>query len=204
MPHRSSDPALHTLTGSDLEKADVALAEKAASRRHHPAVRLAGTLSEIADQPQLAVLCCATIVGGLVRSDLRLARTGVRMLAAHALSTWMKSSVKHSVKRTRPFVLPEEGRYEMKPGKAEESKEGSFPSGHTSGAVAVASVVAGEYPRLALTAFGVAAAIALVQVPRGKHYPADLLAGMLIGLAAGGVVHFGFDMTERAFANHGD
>lgn len=174
-----------------VEDADLAVAEAAADGRHHPLVRFAGMLSEVADQPQLATVCSAILIAGLVRRDARMARTGLRMLAAFGLATWGKGLVKHSVKRTRPFVLLDEGRYEMRSGGAKESKEGSFPSGHTAGAVAVAGAGAREYPSLKHAAYGTAAAIALIQVPRGKHYSSDLAAGLAIGLAASFAANLG-------------
>jgi undecaprenyl-diphosphatase len=181
-----------------LHEADIDAATKAAKHRRHPLVQIAGTLSEIADQPQLAAVCGLTLAAGLARGDRRLARTGIRMLLAHALATAGKTWVKDSVVRTRPFVLLDEGRYEVRRGKGKGSEEASFPSGHTAGAVAVACAVVREYPVLGVPAFGAAAAIAAIQVPRAKHYPADLAAGLLVGLAAGAVANLGVSMALAA------
>lgn len=181
-----------------LEKADLAVVEEVARRRRHPLVRFAGMLSEIADQPQLAAVCCLTLAAGLLRGDRRLAETGLRMVSAHALATLAKSWIKNRVHRTRPHVALDEGRYEMRLGDGKNGNEKSFPSGHTAGAFAVARVAADRYPGIATPAYGLAAAISLVQVPRGKHYPTDLAAGLMIGLAAGSLVRVGFSALRRA------
>ncbi|HEV7254333.1 MAG TPA: phosphatase PAP2 family protein [Mesorhizobium sp.] len=179
---------------SEIEKADVAVVQTVAEHRKHPLVRLAGTFSEVADQPQLTAVCGATLLAGLIGGDPRLTRTGLRMLACHGLATLGKNLIKNAVDRTRPYVLVEEGRYEMRPGHSRESENSSFPSGHTASAMAVARAVAGEYPSLAVPAYGAAAAVAAIQVPRCKHYPSDLAGGLLVGLAASAIVDLGFSV----------
>ena len=65
----------------------------------------------------------------------------------------------------------------------------SFPSGHTAGAVAVAAVIGRCYPAHRVAAYASAAAVAAIQVPRCQHYPGDLGAGALIGIAAGAMAN---------------
>lgn len=173
---------------SALERADVAVAQAVAPYRKTPAIRALGTLSELADQPQLFSICAGTAVLGLVTGNRRLARAGLRMFAAELLATALKTAIKRSVDRTRPHVLVEEGRYEMRPGDGRGSPINSFPSGHTAGAVGVARAFARDYPEHAAAAYGTAAAIAAIQVPRCKHYPTDLAAGAAIGLLSEAVV----------------
>ncbi|MFN2473021.1 MAG: phosphatase PAP2 family protein, partial [Sphingomicrobium sp.] len=69
-------------------------------------------------------------------------------------------------------------------GRHDSSPYNSFPSGHTAGAVAVARAIGRDYPGIRVPALALAAGIAAVQVPRGKHYVSDVLAGAFIGLAA--------------------
>jgi len=174
------------LEASALEKADVAVAKAIAPARENSAVEALGWLSEIGDQPQMRVLCAGVIAAGLWRGDRRLAGAGVRMLAAHSLATGLKSFVKHRVDRTRPSVLVEEGRYDMGAGTSREHDYTSFPSGHTAGAVAAAAAYAHVYPEHRAAAYAAAGAVALMQIPRCKHYPSDVGAGAAIGLAAAG------------------
>lgn len=172
-----------------VEEADRKVARAVAPARHSTPVKLLGTLSEIADQPQLITVCAVMLAAGLVRRDARLARTGARMLAAELLATAIKSAVKHRVDRTRPRVVDDGGDYRMQPGTSHDSDDSSFPSGHTAGAVSVAGAIGRGYPELRTAAYSAAAVIAVVQIPRCQHYASDLLAGALIGFAAEAAVH---------------
>ena len=40
------------------------------------------------------------------------------------------------------------------------------------------------FPRARVSAYGAAAAVAAIQIPRCAHYPSDITAGALLGLAA--------------------
>jgi len=59
----------------------------------------------------------------------------------------------------------------------------SFPSGHTTTAVAVAGVVGHRFPRLRLALYPAAAAVGVSRIYNGVHYPGDVLAGLLLGSA---------------------
>lgn len=176
-----------------LEKVDVAVTKAVAPIAKTPIVRALGTASEISDQPQMRILCAGVIAAGLWRGDGKLARTGVAMLVAHSLATGIKTAIKHRVDRTRPNVLVDEGRYEMVAGSSHEHDETSFPSGHTAGAVAVAGAFAHAYPNGAALAYAAAAGVAVMQIPRCKHYPSDVGAGAVIGLLSAAGVNWAGD-----------
>jgi undecaprenyl-diphosphatase len=59
----------------------------------------------------------------------------------------------------------------------------SFPSGHASTSFACAAVLAALVPPLRLPALVVAAAVAYSRLYVGVHYPLDVLAGALLGVA---------------------
>ncbi|WP_207100824.1 phosphatase PAP2 family protein [Paracoccus shandongensis] len=173
-----------TAQAEGLERIDIDAARAAARHRHHPMVRTLGTVSELADQMQLTTLCGLVIAGGLLGGRADIARTGLRMMAAHVLANVVKRRIKNRLRRTRPEKMVRERDYQFEVGEAEGGHETSFPSGHTAGAVAVARVVARDRPALALPAAGCAALIAAVQIPRARHYPVDVIAGAALGLTA--------------------
>ena len=64
----------------------------------------------------------------------------------------------------------------------------SFPSGHASTAFAAAAAIALLRPSLRVPAFALAALVAASRVVLGVHYPLDVIAGALIGVAVGSLV----------------
>jgi membrane-associated phospholipid phosphatase len=124
------------------------------------------------------------LASGIAAGQPRLAEAGGRLLVSVALATAIKSAVKRVVGRTRPYVLADEGRYETQLMGPVEKDWNSFPSGHTADAVAAARAVARVFPEARPYAYGAAAAIAAIQIPRCAHYPSDVTAGALVGLAA--------------------
>lgn len=61
----------------------------------------------------------------------------------------------------------------------------SFPSGHAASAFAFAEGVSQTRPLLGLGLRAVATTVAYTRVHSGVHFPADVLAGALIGVACG-------------------
>ena len=171
-----------THTSSGLEGADVALATRLASRKDHPLVRALAVLGELGDQPQLAAIGGAVLVCGIMRRDRRLTEAGAGMLGSLLLATLVTGGIKRLVSRTRPHVLLDEGHYEVKWLTRSEGPSRSFPSGHTAGSIAVARAVGRAYPGVRRPAYSAAAFVALTQLPRGAHYPLDIVAGAFIGI----------------------
>jgi len=157
------------------------------------AIEALGRVASLADQPPLRALCGAVIAAGVLGRDRRLARAGLRMLAAHTLATLAKDFVKKRVDRTRPRSIDSPGKdHRPAPGRDEAKEETSFPSGHSAGAAAVGRAFARDYPGAALPAYGAAGFFALAQIPRCAHYPTDVGVGLAIGVAAEAVVSVGF------------
>ncbi len=174
---------------SDIEKADLAVAQAVAPVKDSLVVRALGALSDLSDQPPLIALSSATLALGIVRGDRRMAETGGRMLAAHLLATAIKSAIKARVVRTRPHLLVEQGDYRMHEGDENAHPVNSFPSGHTAGAVAVARAVVRGHPDRRPAAYALSGAAALMQIPRCTHYPSDIAAGTAVGIAAEAMIY---------------
>lgn len=172
-----------------LEKADVSVATTAKNVGDKRLVGAVAKLAGLADQPPLRALCGGLIAIGLIRGDRRLQRAGVAMLIAHQLATSTKSFIKRQVDRTRPQAMAERGGYHRGKGRHDHPDFNSFPSGHTAGAVAVARAFGRAYPQYRGGAYAAAAFASTAQVPRGKHFPSDVAAGTLIGLAAEALEH---------------
>ncbi len=143
-----------------IEEADKSIAQDAGRYRHHPLVTSLGLMSEIADQIPLSLVCGGVMTAGLISDRPQLARTGVRMMAAHVLANSIKRAIKNRHRRTRPGVMLDGEDYVCEPGETEGGHDTSFPSGHTAGAVAVAAIVASDIPKAAVPAFVAASLIA--------------------------------------------
>ena len=140
--------------------------------------------AKLGDQPQMLTLSSLVLASGLARGDSRMARAGLRMIAAHLLATGAKNFVKRRVDRTRPRSAAGGNGHQPRLGRTETKEETSFPSGHSAGAIAVARAFAREYPEYRGPALAAAGAIALAQIPRCAHYPTDVGAGLAIGWAS--------------------
>ncbi|MGH9615347.1 MAG: phosphatase PAP2 family protein [Acidobacteriaceae bacterium] len=65
--------------------------------------------------------------------------------------------------------------------------DSSFPSDHATASMALARVVAGEYPRwyVAVPAYGFAEVIGVSRILANQHFPSDILVGQTIGFLSG-------------------
>jgi membrane-associated phospholipid phosphatase len=174
-----SDP-----TRSEVEKADIALGKKIASKRHHPAVKAAGSAGRLGDQGPLYALASGVLAVGAASRDRRVTDCGLAMLAAIGIADAGKRIAKRVVRRTRPKVLLEEGRYEATKGGSDRKPEQSFPSGHTACTVAAARALSRHFPETMPAAAAASAIIGLSRVAEAKHWPLDVAAGAVIGLVA--------------------
>ena len=169
---------------SDVEKADIAVGKKIASKRHHPAVKAAASAGKFGDQGPLYALATGVLAVGVASRHRRVTDCALAMLAAIALADVGKRITKRAVRRTRPHVLLEEGRYDADTGGSDRKPEQSFPSGHTACTVAAARALSRHYPGTMPAAAAATAVIGLSRVAEGKHWPLDVAAGAVIGLVA--------------------
>jgi membrane-associated phospholipid phosphatase len=185
-------------SAADLEKADIEIGKKIAKHRHHPAAKAAGKAGKLGDQGPLYALSSGLLAVGVAARDRRLTDTGLCMLAAIAAADVTKRIVKKLVRRTRPKALLDEGDYKADTGGTDDKKEQSFPSGHTACTVAAGRAFARHVPEAGAAAGAAAVAIGLSRVAKGEHWPLDVFAGAIIGLAAEAFVALFFsDLCER-------
>jgi membrane-associated phospholipid phosphatase len=107
-------------------------------------------------------------------------REGVKALALASASANLLG--KPLANRVRP-VQVDLGVQERRRGRVPRSS--SFPSGHTASAFAFATAAAGAAPPLRPALLALAGLVGYSRVHTGVHYPADVIAGAAIGMAAG-------------------
>ncbi|MGC2548032.1 MAG: phosphatase PAP2 family protein, partial [Silvibacterium sp.] len=68
--------------------------------------------------------------------------------------------------------------------------DSSFPSDHATATMALARVIAGEYPHwyVMLPAYGFAETVAISRILANQHFPSDILVGQAVGFLTGSYV----------------
>lgn len=167
-----------------IERLDIKVARAVALDRRRKASRWVTRFAELGDQPPLVALSLGVAAVGALRRDERLARTGLRMLAAHSLTTIAKILGKGLIDRTRPEDAPSNGRYRLEEGDSHDGRLRSMPSGHSAGSAAVAIAAARDYPQLGGLAAGLSGAVMFAQLPAKNHFMSDVIGGAALGVAA--------------------
>jgi membrane-associated phospholipid phosphatase len=175
---------------NEVEKADIELGKKIASKRHHPAVKAAASAAALGDQGPLYALATGVLGVGVASRDRRVTDCALAMLVAIGLADAGKRIAKRVVRRTRPHVLLEEGHYDADTDGSDDKEKQSFPSGHTACTLAAARALSRHFPETSIPAGAATVAIGLSRIAEGKHWPLDVAAGAVIGLAAEGLSAF--------------
>ena len=132
----------------------------------------------------LGAISGAFYLFGRKKNDDRARETG--LLSAEALvdSVIVESALKGITQRARPMARVE--RSEFFDG------GNSFPSGHSTQAWAVATVIANEYKdrrAVQIAAYGAATAVSVARFTGQNHYLSDVVAGSVLGYAIGRYVY---------------
>ncbi len=86
--------------------------------------------------------------------------------------------LKNSLKRNRPEAALKNFRSIITP-----SDQFSFPSGHTSAAFLMATLLSSQFPSLLIPLYCWALLIGCSRVVLGVHFPTDILVGSLLGIS---------------------
>ena len=126
---------------------------------------------------------------GLTNKNPKLAETG--RLGAEAIldSGTVALVTKLASNRQRPLQGDRRGHFWAN-GTSHWEFDSSFPSDHATASMALARVVAGEYPHwyVALPTYGFAESIGISRILANQHFPSDVLVGQAIGFLSGGYV----------------
>jgi hypothetical protein len=131
---------------------------------------------------------------GWLTRDQRMLNTGVDAFESSVFSSFVTAAGKKITRRERP----------------NHSNNQSFPSGHATNAFAIATAIATDYrdkPVVPVIAYALATTVALARVHENVHFPADVVAGALIGRATAkaitaGHTHLTIIPVRRGVAAH--
>ena len=129
---------------------------------------------------------------GRKTNNYRARETGVLSAEALVDSVIVSGALKEITQRGRPATGVERSEF----------FEGgnSFPSGHSTQAWAVATVIANEYKHrraVQITAYGIATAVSVARFTGQKHYLSDVVAGSALGFAIGRYVYSAHRRVEQ-------
>ena len=176
---------MHAAVGRRLEDEADALDQAmlhAVAGTPTPTIDVAATwLARASNNSMLSIAIAGVLTATAGRQGRRAAARG--LVAVGATSIVSNLVVKPLFHRARPT------RFKVTPGRSARMPfSHSFPSGHTASAFAFAAGVSADVPRLALPLYTLATAVGYSRVHMGVHYPSDVLAGAVLGLAIGTAV----------------
>jgi membrane-associated phospholipid phosphatase len=126
---------------------------------------------------------------GIGMKNPKLAETGRLGVEAVLTSGTVTLVTKLASNRQRP--LQGNGQGDFWPyGTAHWEWDSSFPSDHATATMALARVIAGEYPHwyVMLPAYGFAETVAISRILANQHFPSDVLVGQAVGFLTGSYV----------------
>jgi undecaprenyl-diphosphatase len=159
---------------------DVHLAETANSfAAHHDGWEDAARAYAHVSEPLFIALVIVLAAAGLLLRRPRVLAASVLAVLAAGGSLVVAAVLAHVVDRPRPFVAHPQIHAFLS-----HAADPGFPSDHATAAFAIAVVLVLRLGLRWLPVLVAAAALAVSRVLVGVHYPADVLAGALLGTAA--------------------
>jgi diacylglycerol kinase family enzyme/membrane-associated phospholipid phosphatase len=175
-----------------LRRLDLALF-RAVARSEVPVIGPAlPILSRAANRSRLWLAIAASLHLGGGRFGRRAALRGILAIMITSAVTNLPGKLLTGRSRPDQDLVPQIRRLARVP------MSTSFPSGHAASAFAFATAVGMERPRLRVPLTGLAAAVAFSRVYTGVHYPADVVAGALIGAGVGRATTRAWPLADTA------
>ena len=112
----------------------------------------------------------------LVERDLRV----IKVTLVPAVFFWLLTFLRRWIDRPRPYET-----WQIDPLIHKDTKGHSMPSRHVFSCTLIAMAIASIYPLAGAAMLGISIILAAIRVLGGVHYPSDVLAGFLAGLACG-------------------
>ena len=124
---------------------------------------------------------------GLAADQNEKFESGVLLGSSEILAYSIGYVLKESVRRERPY----EALTDVHTNHLDSADPYSFPSGHATGAFALATLLTLRYPKpeVYIPAFAWAGLVGYGRIYFGLHYPSDVLAGALIGAGSSYLVY---------------
>lgn len=173
-----------TAIGVSMVTIDKDIRNESQENRNDKGDQMARLANQLGTGFSLGVLGVSAGIGWIGGADrpLELARDGLE--ASIIASGIIAPTLKFVVGRSRPDQETDGGNDDFTPF----SGSYSFPSGHTTQAFAIASVVANTYREhwwAGALAFGVAGTVGYARINDNQHYLSDVIAGAMIGSFVG-------------------
>jgi membrane-associated phospholipid phosphatase len=150
--------------------------------------------------PSLAILIIALLAGLMLKDVPRLAAHEVATLAGFiflgvGIPGLLANLLKRLIGRGRPTEFEASGAFSFQNIVNDWSFQ-SFPSGHTTTAIAMAFVIGFLWPRFFALFFAIGVVVSFSRVPIGMHYPSDVFGGVVVGM-------LGAYLVRNVFARRG-
>ena len=142
-------------------------------------------ITQLGSTPLNLGLIGSLYLGGVLLKDDRARETARLTLKSLLHATVVSWALKHIFRRQRPYV---ENGVDRWFNHERGSDYYSFPSGHTTTAWSVATVIAGMYkdkPAVPIICYSLATLVGLSRLSENKHWTSDVLVGAVLGYSIG-------------------